>query len=186
MLETGSSAPSFRLKDHAGATHDLADYRGRWVVLYFYPKDDTPGCTTEACSFRDNLARLEAHGAAVLAMSADDEKAHGTFAKKYDLNFPLLVDPDTSTLEAYGAWVEKKMYGKSFMGVPRVTYLIDPAGTIAHVWPKVQVEGHVDDVIRELERQRSTVGATGPDPRQGARSASGRSRGPARSGGRGA
>lgn len=156
MLEVGREAPQFRLEDHEGSTHDLADYRGRWVVLYSYPKDDTPGCTAQACSFRDNLARIAAHDAVVLGISADDAASHAAFVQKHELGFPLLVDPDRATLEAYGVWVEKRSYGREYMGVARTTYLIDPEGTIAAVWRDVEVEGHADEVIAALERLRGT------------------------------
>lgn len=150
MLEVGSDAPGFSLMDHAGVTHKLEDYRGRWVVLYFYPADDTPGCTKEACSFRDDLPAFGELNAAVLGVSADDEESHAAFAQKYDLNFPLLVDPDKGVLDAYNAYGEKTSFGKTRMGVFRKTYLIDPTGKIVHVWPAVKVEGHVDEVRKVL------------------------------------
>ena len=151
MINVGDKAPGFTLQDQDGVTRSLEDYRGRWLVVYFYPKDDTPGCTKEACGFRDANAELAALDAAVVGVSADDESAHAKFAAKYELNFPLLVDPDKSMLEAYGAWSEKQMYGKSYMGVARVTYVIDPEGTVARVWPKVKAEGHADEVRAALE-----------------------------------
>jgi thioredoxin-dependent peroxiredoxin len=152
MLEVGQLAPDFSLLDHEGTRRTLSDARGSWVVVYFYPRDDTPGCTTEACSFRDHLPRFEDLDAVVWAVSADDEGAHRKFAAKFDLNFPLLIDPDRSMISAYGAWVEKSRYGKTFMGVPRVTYLIDPEGKVAQVWPKVSPEGHADEVAATLAR----------------------------------
>ena len=150
MLEVGQIAPEFSLHDQEGKTRSLADTRGRWVVVYFYPKDDTPGCTKEACAFRDDLPRFEGLNAVVWGVSADDGKAHRKFAEKYDLNFPLLVDPDKAVLEAYGAWVEKSMYGKRYMGVQRITYLIDPEGKVARAWPKVKPEEHAEEVATAL------------------------------------
>jgi thioredoxin-dependent peroxiredoxin len=150
MLEVGQIAPEFSLHDQEGQTRSLAAARGRWVVVYFYPRDDTPGCTKEACAFRDDLPRFEGLNAIVWGVSADDEKAHRKFAAKYDLNFPLLVDPDKAVLEAYGAWVEKSMYGKSYMGVQRITYLIDPEGKVAKAWPKVKPEEHAEEVAAAL------------------------------------
>ncbi|MBW6456861.1 MAG: thioredoxin-dependent thiol peroxidase [Trueperaceae bacterium] len=150
MLEVGQIAPDFSLLDQEGQTRSLADARGRWVVVYFYPKDDTPGCTKEACAFRDDLPRFEGLNAVVWGVSADDEKAHRKFAEKFALNFPLLVDPDKAVLEAYGAWVEKSMYGKSYMGVQRITYLIDPEGKVVQSWPKVKPEEHAEEVAAAL------------------------------------
>ena len=155
MLEVGQTAPAFTLVDQDGTSRSLADARGKWLVLYFYPKDDTPGCTKEACSFRDGLPRFEDLDAVVWGVSADDVKAHRKFADKYDLNFPLLVDPEKDMLEAYGAWTEKSMYGKTYMGVPRITYVIDPAGTVARVWPKVKPDEHADEVAAALEELRA-------------------------------
>ena len=155
MLEVGQLAPEFRLQDQDGLTRSLSDARGRWVVVYFYPKDDTPGCTREACSFRDDLPRFEGLNAWVWGVSADDEQAHRKFARKYELNFPLLVDPGKEMLGAYGAWVEKSMYGKTYMGVARITYLIDPEGRVARVWPKVKPEEHAAEVAAALEELRA-------------------------------
>jgi thioredoxin-dependent peroxiredoxin len=146
MVEAGAPAPAFEAVDQDGTMHRLAEYRGTWVVLYFYPKDDTPGCTTQACGFRDSLASLQALGAVVLGVSADDAEAHRKFVAKHELNFPLLVDPDKALLEAYGVWGEKKMYGRTYMGINRSTFLIAPDGTVAKVWPKVDVKGHADEV----------------------------------------
>jgi thioredoxin-dependent peroxiredoxin len=119
--------------------------------LYFYPRDDTSGCTKEACGFRDDLPRFENLNANVWGVSADDERSHQKFAAKFDLNFPLLVDPDKSMITAYGAWVEKSMYGKTYMGVPRITYVIDPEGRIAKAWPKVNPEEHPGEVAEALD-----------------------------------
>jgi thioredoxin-dependent peroxiredoxin len=155
MLEVGDRAPAFELQDQDGTAHSLDGYRGRWLVVYFYPRDDTPGCTTEACGFRDASDGLAELDAVVVGVSADDAAAHQKFARKYDLNFPLLVDPDMSMLEGYGAWVEKQMYGKRYMGVARITYLIDPEGVVAKVWPKVKADGHADEVRQALTDLRA-------------------------------
>lgn len=154
MLEVGQIAPDFSLKDQTGTPRSLADARGRWLVLYFYPKDDTPGCTTEACSFRDALPRFEGLDALVWGVSADDEAAHEAFSQKYDLNFPLLVDPDQSMLTAYDTWGERQFAGNRYMGVSRTTYLIDPEGRIAHVWTQVNPEVHVEEVAEVLQGLR--------------------------------
>jgi len=150
MLEVGQIAPDFSLQDQEGAVRSLADARGRWVVVYFYPRDDTPGCTKEACAFRDDLPRFQGLNAVVWGVSADDAQAHQKFARKFDLNFPLLVDPDKAMLEAYGAWVEKSMYGKTYMGVQRITYLIDPEGKVARAWSKVKPDEHAEEVAAAL------------------------------------
>lgn len=154
MLEVGSAAPSFDLEDQDGIRHSLRAYAGRWVVLYFYPKDDTPGCTKEACSFRDSMESLSGLGAVVLGASADDAARHRRFAEKYGLNFPLLVDPDLTLLRAYGAWGEKQSFGRRHIGVLRKTFLIAPDGTIARVWESVKPDGHAEEVrnaLRELQ-----------------------------------
>lgn len=150
-IEAGVPAPDFTLQDSEGNTVRLADYRGRKVVLYFYPKDDTPGCTTEACSFRDNLGRVQALGAVVLGVSPDTVESHRKFAEKHGLQFTLLADPDTTTAQAYGVWVKKTMYGREHMGIERATFIIDEAGIIRRVFPKVKVEGHTDEVIEALK-----------------------------------
>lgn len=150
MLEIGSQAPDFELEDQTGTLHTLSSYRGRWVVLYFYPKDDTPGCTAEACGFRDALDALDDLEAAVLGVSADDRASHERFARKYELGFPLLADPDKQVLEAYQAYGEKRNYGRVYQGVLRVTYLIGPDGRIVRTWPKVKAAGHADEVRQAL------------------------------------
>jgi len=150
MLDVGQAAPDFRLMDQDGQTRSLSGVRGQWVVVFFYPKDDTPGCTKEACAFRDALPRFEGLNAVVWGVSANNERDHQKFARKYDLNFPLLVDPDRAMIEAYGAWTEKSMYGKTYMGVPRITYVIDPEGRVAKVWPKVSPEEHAAEVAEAL------------------------------------
>jgi thioredoxin-dependent peroxiredoxin len=155
MIEVGAQAPDFEAADQDGMVHRLEGYRGRWVVLYFYPKDDTPGCTTQACGFRDSLASLQALDAVVLGVSADDAAAHRKFAAKHGLNFPLLVDPEKAMIEAYGVWVEKTMYGKRYMGVSRSTFLIAPDGAVARIWPKVDVKGHADEVRAALLEEKA-------------------------------
>jgi peroxiredoxin Q/BCP len=149
-LHPGDKAPDFELPDDAGRVVSLGDFRGRKVVLYFYPKDSTPGCTTEACDFRDNLARLGERGAVVLGLSADTVESHRRFKEKQGLNFPLLSDPERRALEAYGVWKEKSLYGRKFMGIERTTVLIDEQGKVEKVFPKVKVQGHVDEVLASL------------------------------------
>jgi peroxiredoxin Q/BCP len=147
LIEPGKKAPSFSLKDQDGKTHKLSDYEGRPVVLYFYPKDDTPGCTAEACAFRDNLPKFKPGKAAILGVSILDEDSKAKFAKKYSLNFPLLADPEHEVAEKYGVWQERSMYGRTFMGVARVTYLIGRDGRVSRRWDKVKVDGHADEVL---------------------------------------
>ncbi len=147
LIEPGRKAPAFVLKDQHGKTHRLADYAGHAVVLYFYPKDDTPGCTKESCAFRDLLPKFTAGKAVVLGISILDEASKARFAKKYDLSFPLLADADHAVAEKYGVWQEKSLYGKSFMGISRTTYLIDGEGKVARRWDKVKVDGHVEEVL---------------------------------------
>jgi peroxiredoxin Q/BCP len=149
-LQPGRPAPDFRLPDETGRVVSLGDFRGRKVVLYFYPKDSTPGCTQQACDFRDNLARLGERGTAVLGLSADSVESHRRFKEKQGLNFPLLSDPERKALEAYGVWQEKSLYGRRFMGIVRTTVLVDERGRVEKVWPKVKVQGHVDEVLASL------------------------------------
>src|SRR5687768_937522 len=132
LIDPGQPAPDFSLNDQDGKTHKLRDYRGKWVVIYFYPKDDTPGCTVEACRFRDGADVFKQRGAVVLGVSPDSEKSHGKFAAKFGLPFPLLADTEKAMCQAYGVWQEKSMYGRKYMGVARTTYLIDPQGKVAH------------------------------------------------------
>ncbi len=148
MLEAGQTAPDFTLPASGGQTLSLHDFRGNTVVLYFYPKDMTPGCTTEACDFRDYHPEFAKLGAVVLGISPDDVKSHDKFTAKHELPFPLLADTDHAVAEAYGVWVLKKMYGREYMGVERSTFVIDKDGKIAKVWPKVKVTGHVQDVLQ--------------------------------------
>ena len=147
MPEIGDMAPDFTLTDQNGGTHSLADYAGKWLVLYFYPKDDTPGCTKESCSFNENLGAVKKKNAAVLGVSADDAASHRKFADKYGLSFPLLADTEKQAIQAYGVWKEKNMYGRRSMGIERSTFLIDPEGRIAQVWRKVKVDGHTQQVL---------------------------------------
>jgi peroxiredoxin Q/BCP len=148
--QPGDKAPDFKLKDDSGKTVSLSDYKGKQVVLYFYPKDMTGGCTKQACAFRDGLPKLTKSGAVVLGVSADSVESHQKFKKKESLNFPLISDPDRKALEAYGVWQEKSLYGRKFMGIVRSTFLIDGAGKIAKVFPKVKVDGHFDAVLASL------------------------------------
>lgn len=150
-LEEGAKAPAFSLKDQHGKTIKLADLKGSPVVIYFYPKDDTPGCTKEACAFRDCQAELQTRGAVLLGVSPDDQASHLKFSDKYELNFSLLVDKDHKLAEKFGAWREKNMYGKKSFGVQRSTFLIDAQGKIAKVWKRVQVDGHDQQVLAALQ-----------------------------------
>ena len=150
VIEEGRKAPAFALEDQDGKTHRLKDYAGRHVVLYFYPKDDTPGCTTEACAFRDAESALKKAGAVVLGVSILDTRSKAKFAAKHHLNFPLLADPDHAVAEAYGAWQERSMYGRKFMGVARITYLIGPDGKVLKRWDKVSPSTHAADVLRAI------------------------------------
>ncbi|MEN6546727.1 MAG: thioredoxin-dependent thiol peroxidase [Armatimonadia bacterium] len=150
-LKEGDKAPAFRLPASTGSEISLADFAGKKaVVLYFYPKDMTPGCTQEACSFRDLASEFEEAGAAILGVSADDLASHGKFADKHELNFPLLSDLEGKVAQQYGVWKEKNMYGKKKMGVVRTTFLIDQKGVIRKVWPKVKVDQHADAVLEAV------------------------------------
>ena len=146
MTGPGQAAPDFALPADDGTTLRLSDLRGRTVVLFFYPKDDTPGCTIEAREFRDAYQRFEAHGTVVLGISADGVSSHQRFKEKFDLPYPLLADEDHAVAEAYGVWKEKSMFGRSFMGIERSTFIVDRDGTIAHAFRKVSPEGHADEV----------------------------------------
>ncbi len=150
MLTEGDEAPAFNLPADDGSRVRLVDLRGRKVILYFYPKDDTPGCMTEACDFRDSISRVEEAGAVVLGVSPDPIRSHERFKRKYDLNFPLLADEDHSVAEAYGAWKEKSMFGRKYWGIERSTFLIDGEGVIERAWRRVSARGHADDVIQAL------------------------------------
>jgi len=150
-VEPGRKAPAFSLKDQDDKTHSLKDYAGRPLVLYFYPKDDTPGCTREACDFRDALPDFKKSKAAVLGVSILDTASKAKFARKHKVSFPLLADPDHVVAEKYGTWKKKSMYGKTFMGLARTTFLIDGTGTVVRRWDNVKVDGHADAVLEALE-----------------------------------
>ena len=150
-LKEGDKAPDFSLPASTGETISLTDLAGKKVVVYFYPKDNTPGCTTEACDFRDVRGELEAAGAAVLGVSADSLKSHANFVDRNGLNFPLLSDADKTMAESYGAWGEKKNYGRTYMGMKRMTFLIDEQGAIEKIWPQVRVKGHADAVLAQVK-----------------------------------
>lgn len=147
-VEVGEEAPDFALHDDGGRTVRLSELRGKPIVLYFYPADDTPGCTRQACAFRDRSSELE--GATVLGVSPDDSASHAAFRDKYALNFPLLVDEGHQVAERYGAWREKNMYGKVTVGIQRSTFLIDKNGKVAKVWKAVKVDGHDQHVLKAL------------------------------------
>jgi peroxiredoxin Q/BCP len=150
MIEAGKKAPAFKLESSEGGTVDLAGLAGKYVVLYFYPRDDTPGCTVEAQEFRDEMPKLKKLGAVVLGVSRDTIKSHCKFRDKYELNFPLLSDPDNKVMEKYGAWGEKSMYGKKSMGVIRSTVLIGKDGKVIKHWPTVKAKGHAAEVVETL------------------------------------
>ena len=150
LLPEGSPAPDFTLPDEDGRLHRLSDYRGQVVVLYFYPKDNTPGCTKEACGFRDDYSAYQQAGVVVLGVSPDSPKRHRNFKLKYNLPFTLLSDPEHRVLEKYGAWGLKKAYGREYYGVLRVTYIIDPEGVIRKVYPKVKPAEHSQQVLADL------------------------------------
>lgn len=150
MIDVGQPAPAFTAPAGGGQTVSLADYRGKKVVLYFYPKNDTPGCTKEACSFRDHWSALQERGVIVLGVSPDSEASHAKFAGKYSLPFPLLADADHAIASAYGAWGEKNMYGKKITGILRTTFLIDEKGVISFVWRKPKTDVHAEEVLSKL------------------------------------
>ena len=151
MIDPGKKAPAFSLPDQEGKQHSLADYAGRPVVLYFYPKDDTPGCTREACAFRDSYQKFLDAGAIVLGVSTDPVKSHDKFVKKFNLPFTLLADPDKKIVEAYGVWGQKSFMGRKYMGTHRVTFLIGPDGHIKKIWPAVKPEEHAAEVLEALK-----------------------------------
>lgn len=151
LVEPGRKAPAFALPDQDGKTHRLRDYAGRPLILYFYPKDDTPGCTREACAFRDALPDFKKGRAAVLGVSVLDAASKARFARKHRLNFPLLADPEHAVADRYGVWMKKSLYGRSYMGLGRVTYLIGPNGKVARRWDNVKVDGHAADVLRAVD-----------------------------------
>ncbi len=150
MLTIGDRAPALTLKDDQGRAVSLSDFKGKTVVLYFYPKDDTPGCTREACDFRDSYARFKAKGAVILGVSRDDAASHQRFKQKYELPFPLLADAEGAVTEAYGVWVKKSMYGRTYFGIERTTVVIDGTGTITEIIRKVKVDGHVQELLTKV------------------------------------
>lgn len=152
MLKVGTAAPDFRLQDQDGNDHSLASYQGKWLIIYFYPKDDTPGCTKEACAIAEVYGDFEKLGVAVVGVSKDTPRSHKKFAEKYHLPFTLLSDPTTEMMQAYGAWGEKSMYGRTFMGTLRISYLVDPEGKIAKVYPDVDPATHALELLRDIYR----------------------------------
>jgi peroxiredoxin Q/BCP len=159
--EAGDPAPDIALPDETGTVHRLADQRGRWTVVYFYPKDDTPGCTVEACEFRDANETIHERGADVWGISPQGAQSKRAFREKFGLPFILLADTDHAVADAYGTWVEKVNYGKTYMGVARTTFLVDPDGRVAKTWSKVKPEGHAADVIAALdEAQTAAAGSS--------------------------
>lgn len=150
-LKAGDKAPEFVLPDYEGRDVSLSGFRGKKIVLYFYPKDNTPGCTKEACSFRDGYGKIKKLGAVVLGVSADSVASHVKFRDKFELNFPLLSDADKKVVEAYGVWKEKSLYGRKFMGIERTTFIIDEEGKIAKIFPKVKIDDHIDEVLEALK-----------------------------------
>ena len=155
MPQAGDTAPEIALPDEHGTIHRLADRRGSWTVVYFYPKDDTPGCTTEACGFRDLAADIRALDADIWGISPDGARSHAAFRAKFGLAFPLLSDEDHAVAEAYGAWQQKMNYGKTYMGIVRSSFLVDPDGAIAVAWPRVRADGHAGEVLAALARARA-------------------------------
>ncbi|MCI0583193.1 MAG: thioredoxin-dependent thiol peroxidase [Chloroflexi bacterium] len=155
MPEAGASAPEIALPDETGAIHRLEDQRGRWTIVYFYPADDTPGCTTEACQFRDQHEAVTDTGADVWGISPDGATSHRRFREKFDLPFTLLSDEDHAVAERYGAWTLKQNYGREYMGIQRSTFLVDPDGRLARTWPKVKADGHAAEVLAALAAARA-------------------------------
>ena len=155
MIAVGKPAPAFTLPDQDGKKRSLAELRGKWVVLYFYPKDDTPGCTIEACEFTEGILGFRKMGAEVLGCSGDSPESHAKFAKKYGLKLTLLSDPEHEAMEKYGAWGDKVLYGRKFKGVIRSTAIVDPAGKVAHHWKKVKAKGHAESVRAKLSELRA-------------------------------
>ncbi|HUL72063.1 MAG TPA: peroxiredoxin [Vicinamibacterales bacterium] len=151
LIDPGKKAPAFTLNDQTDRAHALSDYAGQLVVLYFYPKDDTPGCTKESCAFQDNLPGFKSGKAAILGVSILDEASKAKFAKKYGLTFPLLADADHAVAEKYGVWQKKSRYGRSYMGIVRTTYLIGRDGKVVRRWDNVSVDGHADEVLAAVQ-----------------------------------
>ncbi len=155
MLKAGTKAPNFTLPDQNGHPVSLEQFKGKWIVLYFYPKDMTPGCTTEACNFQEALPDFQKIDAVVLGVSKDSVERHKKFAQKHSLQFPLLSDAESNVCETYGVWQKKKLYGREYMGINRSTYLIDPQGIIVKVYPKVKVKAHHNEVMEDLKKLKS-------------------------------
>jgi peroxiredoxin Q/BCP len=153
-LKEGKSAPDFTMTDEAGNSVSLKDLQGKSVVLYFYPKDDTPGCTTEACDFRDNMGRITQSDALIYGVSPDSVESHKKFSNKFSLSFPLLADEGAKVATTYGVWKERNMYGKKYMGLERTTFLIDEHGNIAKIWHKVKPAGHAEEVLQFIENRK--------------------------------
>jgi peroxiredoxin Q/BCP len=151
MISIGKKAPEFSLSDQTDTSRSLSDYRGKWVLLYFYPKDDTPGCTVEACTLRDNLPKFKTKKLEVLGVSKDSVESHKKFAAKYKLPFTLLADPEKKVMDAYGAWGKKKFMGREYMGTLRISFLIDPKGIVRKVYPKVKPPAHAQEVLADLD-----------------------------------
>ena len=154
MVKQGLKAPEFTLLDQYGKKHSLSDYLGKWIILYFYPKDMTPGCTVEACNFRDEFSEFRKLDITILGISKDGVNEHKKFSKKYNLPFKLLSDKETDVCEQYGTWQKKNMYGREYMGIVRSTYLINPEGIIKKVYPKVDVKIHAQQILEEIKNQR--------------------------------
>lgn len=154
MVEINDKAPDFCLKNQNDEKVCLDDYKGKWTIVYFYPKDNSPGCSLEARNFTSSVEEFKKLNTTVIGISPDSVKSHKNFYNKQNLNITLLSDPDYITLKDYGVWKPKKMYGREFLGVVRSTFLIDPEGKIAHIWPKVKVAGHIDDVIRKIKENK--------------------------------
>lgn len=151
MVSKGSKAPDFKIQIDDGNTFELSDYRGQKVVIYFYPKDNTPGCTTEACDFRESIGQFNQLNCKVIGISRDSVAKHAKFKEKYNLNFPLGADEDGTVCQLYGVWVEKSMFGKKYYGINRTTFLIDEQGIVAHDWPNVSVSTHIKDILAVLQ-----------------------------------
>ncbi len=151
MLNIGDSAPAFSAPDQNGEVRTLSEFKGSWVLLYFYPKDDTPGCTAEACELRDNMNGLRQYGVTIVGVSADDEASHKKFGDRYAVPYPLLADTEKKIIKDYEVWGEKSMYGKTYMGILRTTFLIDGEGVIQKIYEKVKPEGHADEVLKDVK-----------------------------------
>lgn len=156
-ITIGGKAPAFTLPTDGNGKVSLSEMKGKKVVLYFYPKDDTSGCTQESCDFRDNLARFSRSGVTIIGISRDKVSSHDKFKSKFKLNFPLASDEDGKVCEKYGVWVQKSMYGKKYMGIERSTFLIDESGKITHIWRKVKVAGHADEVLKTIKEMKKAA-----------------------------